>query len=146
MIFSVMAWSQPSLFGSFKTWIVPLLSVVMFGMGLTLRVADFRRALKMPKLIVTGIALQFSVMPLGALLITTGFQLDPVMTAGMVLVGASPGGTASNVICYLARGNVALAIKHFTTTAALPGAIFSIWHNLSGSVLAGFWSKRSTQG
>jgi len=82
----------------------------MFGMGLTLHVADFMRALKMPKLIASGVALQYSVMPATALIISRLFNLDPVLTAGMVLVGASPGGTASNVICYLARGNVALSI------------------------------------
>jgi BASS family bile acid:Na+ symporter len=290
IIFSVLAWLYPGLFDSFKSWIVPLLSVVMFGMGLTLSVADFKRALNMPKLIASGIALQYSVMPLSAAIISAAFGLDPVLTAGMVLVGASPGGTASNVICYLARGNVALsitltaistilaviltpllalllidtsiqvpaakmllsilymviipvslgvllnqyagrwlepvshvfplisvtaivfiiaiivslnadnigqigfglllavvlhngsglffgytasrllgyqpgecrtlaievgmqnsglavalAIKYFTASAALPGAIFSIWHNLSGSLLAGFWSKRRKQ-
>ena len=287
IVFSVLAWVQPSLFVAFKSWIVPLLAVVMFGMGLSLHVSDFKRALRMPRLIISGIALQYSIMPIGALMISTALHLDPVITAGMVLVGASPGGTASNVICYLARGNVALsitltaistllaivftpllawllidssihvpasqmllslinivilpvgigvmlnhfagkqlapvshvfplisvtaivfiiaiivglnqsnlsqvgvtlmlavvlhnaiglicgyyvsralgyqpsecrtlaievgmqnsglavalAIKHFSATAALPGAIFSIWHNLSGSVLAGFWSKR----
>ena len=288
IIFSTLAWLQPDLFNSFKSWIVPLLSVVMFGMGLTLSVADFKRALQMPRLIAFGVILQYSIMPVSALVIATAFSLDPVITAGMVLVGASPGGTASNVICYLARGNVALsisltaistvlavvltpllalllidtsiqvpagkmllsilymviipvglgvmlhtyagkwlepvshvfpfisvaaivfiiaiivalnaeqlgqigagmllavglhngaglllgyyasralgyaprecrtlaievgmqnsglavalAIKYFNATAALPGAIFSIWHNLSGSALAGFWSKRN---
>jgi BASS family bile acid:Na+ symporter len=290
IVFSVLAWLQPTLFSPFKSWIVPLLSVVMFGMGLTLHVADFKRALKMPRLIASGIALQYSVMPASAFIISVVFGLDPVLTAGMVLVGASPGGTASNVICYLARGNVALsitltavstmlaviltpllalllvdasiqvqaakmllsilymviipvslgvmlnqtagkrlqpvshvfplisvtaivfiiaiivslnadnigqigpglllavllhngaglfigytasrllgyqpaecrtlaievgmqnsglavalAIKYFTATTALPGAIFSIWHNLSGSILAGFWSRQSNQ-
>lgn len=287
IVFSLLAWVQPSLFIPFKSWIVPLLAVVMFGMGLSLHVSDFKRAMSMPRLIISGVALQYSVMPVGALLISMALNLDPVITTGMVLVGASPGGTASNVICYLARGNVALsisltavstllaivftpllawllidssihvpagqmllslinivilpvgigvmlnhfagrrlapvshvfplisvtaivliiaiivglnqnnlsqagitlllavvlhngiglicgfyasrllgyqpsecrtlaievgmqnsglavalAIKHFTATAALPGAIFSIWHNLSGSILAAFWSKR----
>ena len=287
IIFSLLAWQYPELFRSYETWIVPLLSVVMFGMGLTLHLSDFSYVLQMPRLIFAGIALQYTIMPLTAVALSDLMELDPVLTAGMILVGTCPGGTASNVICYLARGNVALsitltavstllaviltpaltaelvsktidvpvldmllsilymviipvsagvllnhvagkilkpvrlvfpllsviaivfiiaiivslnaqqvhqigatvliavmlhnsaglflgyftsrllgysptecrtlaievgmqnsglavalAIKYFTATAALPGAIFSIWHNLSGSILAGFWSSR----
>jgi len=287
IIISLLAWQYPELFRSYETWIVPLLSVVMFGMGLTLHLSDFSYVLQMPRLIFAGIALQYTIMPLTAVVLSDLMQLDPVLTAGMILVGTCPAGTASNVICYLARGNVALsitltavstflaviltpaltaelvsktidvpvlgmllsilymviipvsagvllnhvagkilepvrlvfpllsviaivfiiaiivslnaqqvhqigatvliavmlhnsaglflgyfssrllgysptecrtlaievgmqnsglavalAIKYFTATAALPGAIFSIWHNLSGSILAGFWSSR----
>ena len=260
----------------------------MFGMGLTLQLSDFSYVLQMPRLIFAGIVLQYTIMPLTAVILSNIMGLDPVLTAGMILVGTCPGGTASNVICYLARGNVALsitltaistllaviltpaltaqlvsksihvpaldmllsifymvivpvstgvllnhvagrllkpvsvffplvsviaivfiiaiivslnadnfqqtgpavliavmlhnvtglllgyyssrllgysptecrtlaievgmqnsglavalAIKYFTASAALPGAIFSIWHNLSGSILAGFWSRRT---
>ena len=244
-------------------------------MGLTLSVADFKRVLAMPKLIFSGLVLQYTIMPVTALLLAKLLQLDPALTIGLILVGTCPGGTASNVITYLARGNVALsisltsfstlladtaidvptgkmllsiltivifpvglglalkhfysyrintieaylplvatsaiifiiaiitalnaeqfsqiglslliavamhnliglftgysfakwlgyqprecrtmaievgmqnsglavalAIKHFSAAAALPGAIFSIWHNLTGSTLAFFWSKR----
>jgi len=287
IIISLLAWQFPELFRSYESWIVPLLSVVMFGMGLTLHLSDFSYVLQMPRLIFAGIALQYTIMPLMAVFLSDLMGLDPVLTAGMILVGTCPGGTASNVICYLARGNVALsitltavstllaviltpaltaelvsktidvpvmdmllsilymvivpvsagvllnhvigkilkpvrlvfpllsviaivfiiaiivslnaqqvhqigatvliavmlhnsaglflgyftsrllgysptecrtlaievgmqnsglavalAIKYFTATAALPGAIFSIWHNLSGSILAGFWSSR----
>ncbi len=288
IIISLLAWQYPQLFSSYKPWIVPLLSVVMFGMGLTLHLSDFSYVLQMPRLIFAGIVLQYTIMPLTAIMFSNIMGLDPVLTAGMVLVGTCPGGTASNVICYLARGNVALSItltaistllaviltpaltaelvsksidvpvldmllsilymviipvsagillnhvagrilkpvrvvfplvsviaivfiiaiivslnagnvqqigsavliavilhnsaglflgyftsrllgysptecrtlaievgmqnsglavalamKYFTATAALPGAIFSIWHNISGSILAGFWSKRT---
>ena len=287
IIISLLAWQYPELFRSYEPWIVPLLSVVMFGMGLTLHLSDFSYVLQMPRLIFAGITLQYTIMPLTAVVLSDLMELDPVLTAGMILVGTCPGGTASNVICYLARGNVALsitltavstllaviltpaltaelvnknidvpvldmlisilymviipvsagvllnhvagkllkpvrvvfpllsvtaivfiiaiivslnaqqvhqigaavliavmlhnsaglflgyftsrllgfgptecrtlaievgmqnsglavalAIKYFTATAALPGAIFSIWHNLSGSILAGFWSSR----
>lgn len=287
IVISLLAWQYPELFRSYETWIVPLLSVVMFGMGLTLHLSDFSYVLQMPRLIFAGIALQYTIMPLTAVVLSNLMGLDPILTAGMILVGTCPGGTASNVICYLARGNVALsitltavstllaviltpaltaelvsktidvpvldmllsilymviipvsagvvlnhvagkilkpvrpvfpllsviaivfiiaiivslnaqqvhqigatvliavmlhnstglflgyftsrllgyspaecrtlaievgmqnsglavalAIKYFTATAALPGAIFSIWHNLSGSILAGFWSSR----
>ena len=288
IVFSLLAWLQPQLFNSLQAYIVPLLSVVMFGMGLTLHLSDFSYVLQMPRLIFAGIVLQYTIMPITAVALSSMLGLDPYQTAGMILVGTCPGGTASNVICYLARGNVALsitltavstllavfltpaltaelvsksiqvpaldmllsiltmviipvtagillnhvvgkhlkpvrdvfplvsvaaivviiaiivslnadsvqeigaavlvavmlhnilglalgyfssrllgysttesrtlaievgmqnsglavalAIKYFSATAALPGAIFSIWHNLSGSVLAGFWSGRS---
>ena len=288
IVFSLLAWLQPQLFDSFQPCIVPLLSVVMFGMGLTLHLSDFSYVLQMPRLIFAGIVLQYTIMPITAVVLSDMLGLDPYLTAGMILVGTCPGGTASNVICYLARGNVALsitltavstllavfltpaltaelvsksievpaldmllsiltmviipvtagillnhavgkqlkpvkdffplvsvaaivviiaiivslnadsvqeigaavlvavmlhnifglalgyfssrllghstteartlaievgmqnsglavalAIKYFSATAALPGAIFSIWHNLSGSVLAGIWSRRS---
>ena len=110
IIISVLAWQYPELFSSYESWIVPLLSVVMFGMGLTLHLSDFSYVLQMPRLIFAGIVLQFTIMPITAVVISNIMKLDPVLTAGMILVGTSPGGTASNVICYLARGNVALSI------------------------------------
>jgi BASS family bile acid:Na+ symporter len=110
IIISLLAWQYPELFRSYETWIVPLLSVVMFGMGLTLHLSDFSYVLQMPRLIFAGIALQYTIMPLTAVMLSDLMGLDPVLTAGMILVGTCPGGTASNVICYLARGNVALSI------------------------------------
>ena len=82
----------------------------MFGMGLTLHLSDFSYVLQMPRLIFAGIVLQYTIMPLTAVVLSNTMGLDPVLTAGMILVGTCPGGTASNVICYLARGNVALSI------------------------------------
>ena len=110
IIISVLAWQYPDLFTPYKSWIVPLLAVVMFGMGLTLHLSDFSHVLQMPQLVIAGVVLQYTIMPLTAVLLAQVLGLDPVLTAGMVLVGASPGGTASNVICYLAKGNVALSI------------------------------------
>lgn len=89
---------------------MPLLSIVMFGMGLTLHASDFSYVLQMPKLVFAGITLQYTIMPLTAVVLSNIMGLDPLLTAGMILVGTCPGGTASNVICYLARGNVALSI------------------------------------
>jgi BASS family bile acid:Na+ symporter len=107
---SALAWLQPQIFNSYNTWIVPLLAIVMFGMGLTLQASDFSYVLQMPKLVFAGVTLQYTIMPLTAMLLSTIMELDPLLTAGMILVGTCPGGTASNVICYLARGNVALSI------------------------------------
>jgi bile acid:Na+ symporter, BASS family len=108
---SVLAYYLPAPFIELKPAIVPLLTLIMFSMGLTLNINDFKRALAMPRLIVTGLILQYSIMPLAALLIATTLQLEPTLAIGMILVGACPGGTASNVITYLARGNVALSIS-----------------------------------
>lgn len=126
LLFSWLAWSQPQLFSDYKSAILPLLALVMFGMGLTLTVADFLRILKLPRLVGLGVLLQFLIMPTLAWLIATAFRFDPLLTAGMVLVGASPGGTASNVVCYLARGNVALSIT-LTAVSTLLAVVLTPW-------------------
>lgn len=110
LLFALLAWRQPAMFAGGRDLIVPLLSLVMFGMGLTLTMADFARVARMPVLILCGLLLQYTVMPVSALIIGNLLALEPMLLVGMILVGASPGGTASNVICYLARGNVALSI------------------------------------
>ena len=107
----MLAYNMPAPFTELKPAIVPLLTIIMFSMGLTLSIDDFKRALSMPRLIITGLVLQYSIMPFAALAIATFFQLDPALTIGMILVGTCPGGTASSVITYLARGNVALSIS-----------------------------------
>jgi BASS family bile acid:Na+ symporter len=82
----------------------------MFGMGLTLTANDFLEVARRPGLIAVGAALQFGIMPLAAWIVGHLLQLPPDLLAGLILVGACPGGTASNVITYLARGDVALSI------------------------------------
>ena len=79
-------------------------------MGMTLKWQDFKGVIKSPGIIFIGVILQFLVMPLTAFLISILFDLPPEYMAGMVLVGSSAGGTASNVVCFLANGNVALSI------------------------------------
>ena len=90
--------------------IEPLLGVVMFGMGVTLTPGDFGAVLRTPWLVAFGVGLQFGLMPLLAFLLAKLLALSPELAAGLVLVGSCPGGTASNVICYLARADVALSI------------------------------------
>ena len=92
------------------TVINPLLGVIMFGMGLTLRADDFRIVFSRPKDVVIGCLAQFTVMPLLAWSLARVFALDEALTVGVVLVGCCPGGTASNVITYLARGDLALSV------------------------------------
>ena len=87
-----------------------LLGVVMFGMGLTLNLKDFKIVFSRPKDVIIGCLAQFTVMPLLAWLLTRLFPLDEALALGVVLVGCCPGGTASNVITYLAKGDLALSV------------------------------------
>ncbi|MGM9760110.1 MAG: bile acid:sodium symporter family protein [Parabacteroides sp.] len=90
--------------------ITPMLGVVMFGMGLTLSPADFRPVLQHPKDILIGELAQFLIMPLLAWLLCRLLTLPQELAIGVILVGCCPGGTASNVICYLAKGDIALSV------------------------------------
>lgn len=88
----------------------PLLGVIMFGMGLTLSPKDFKIVLSRPKDILIGCLAQFTIMPLLAWLLTLAFSLPKELALGVILVGCCPGGTASNVITYLAKGDLALSV------------------------------------
>ena len=87
-----------------------LLGVVMFGMGLTLNLHDFRIVFSRPKDVIIGCLAQFTIMPLLAWALAWVFRLDEALALGVVLVGCCPGGTASNVITYLAKGDLALSV------------------------------------
>jgi len=91
-------------------WVNYLLMIVMFGMGLTLKLEDFKLVFTRPKEIIIGCAAQFICMPLLALALVKIFNLDPGLAAGVILVGTCPGGTSSNVITYLSKGDVALSV------------------------------------
>ena len=91
-------------------WINPLLMLVMFGMGLTLSIRDFIPVFTHPKYILLGTIAQFTIMPILAWGLSIVFGLDTALMAGVVLVGTCPGGTSSNVITYLSRGDVALSV------------------------------------
>ncbi len=110
ILFSIIAYFQPQLVVDFKSWIIPLLVFIMFSMGITLKIDDFKRVLKKPKVIALTVALQFLIMPLAAFVISKLFGFSLELTVGMVLVGAVSGGTASNVVAYLAKADVALSI------------------------------------
>lgn len=92
------------------SWVEYLLMVIMFGMGLTLKPADFLIVFRRPKDILIGCIAQFTIMPLLAFLLGKLFSLDTALLAGVVLVGACPGGTSSNVMTYLSGGDVALSV------------------------------------
>ena len=88
-----------------------LLSIVLFTMGTTLKVDDFINVFKNPKEIAAGISAQYIIMPLIAFGLASAFSLDTALTVGIILVGTVPGGTASDVITFLAKGDVALSVS-----------------------------------
>jgi bile acid:Na+ symporter, BASS family len=290
ILLSAVAFVYPQYFAPHQDLIIPFLSLIMLGMGVTLSIDSFLSVFKRPKVILLGTLLQYTIMPLAAWIVCMILRLPQDLAAGVILLGCCPGGTASNVISYLAKADVALsivltsvstmlaflatpfltwlfigrtvdvdvmgmltsvvnivvlpvvfgllisyffgkqiapvkeifpaisaaaiviiiaviigtnsknlaisgplvllavvlhnglglaggyfvskalklseteartisievgmqnsglsvalAIKHFTAVGALPGAIFSIWHNLSGALLAGYWAKKSSQ-
>jgi len=117
------AYYNPSMFTGLKPYIVPGLALIMFGMGITLSWNSFSEVLKKPAVVFLGVILQFAVMPLAAFGISKLLGLSTAQTVGMVLVGSCPGGTASNVICYLAKANVALSITMTSVSTIL--AVFA---------------------
>ena len=92
------------------SWINWLLGIVMFGMGLTLKMSDFKVVFSRPKDIIIGFIAQFTLMPLIAFLLTKAFNLPTEIAVGVILVGTCPGGTSSNVMTYLSKGDVPLSV------------------------------------
>ncbi|MDJ0979169.1 MAG: bile acid:sodium symporter family protein [Erythrobacter sp.] len=114
-----LAWFEPALFtwvtdGSVRIAGQPLLSValglIMLAMGLTLTFEDYRRLSRLPRAVAVGVGLQFIVMPLSGWAIARALELEQGLAVGLILVACCPGGTASNIVAYLARGNVALSV------------------------------------
>ena len=122
LLLSLWAYLQPELFTPGAGAIVPMLSLVMFFMGLSLGFEDFKRIFRAPQAILIGVVLQFLLMPALAWLIAQLLQLPAELAAGLIIVGCCAGGTASNVICYLAKGNVALSIS-MTLVSTLVGVL-----------------------
>lgn len=110
ILFAMLAFFIPDGF----TWIAPhislLLGIIMFGMGLTLSLDDFKGIVKAPKSVFIGVLAQYTIMPLLAFGLANLFQLPPEVAVGVILVGCCPGGTASNVMTFLAKGNTALSV------------------------------------
>jgi len=111
LIISAIAVTFPYWFVDLKSWIVPLLMAVMLGMGLTLSWQDFIQAWKHRIVVGLGVGIQFIIMPLVAWLLSMALGFSVELTIGMMLVGATAGGTASNVMTYLAKGDVALSVS-----------------------------------
>jgi BASS family bile acid:Na+ symporter len=111
LLAAVAAMLWPEVLSQVKPTVInPLLGIIMFGMGLTLRWDDFRVVFSRPKDMLVGCLAQFTIMPLLAWTLAQAFRLDEALTVGVILVGCCPGGTASNVITYLSRGDLALSV------------------------------------
>jgi len=120
LVVAAVALFWPASFLCIDTWAInPMLGVIMFGMGLTLSPDDFRIVFSRPKDIVIGCLAQFTVMPLLALGLSWAFALPKELALGVILVGCCPGGTASNVITYLAKGDLALSVGMTATSTLL---------------------------
>jgi len=130
--------------GSFqlKTLIVPLLQIIMFGMGSQMSFNDFAGVIKMPKGVLIGIFLQFTIMPLVGLTIASIFNFPAEIAAGIILIGCVPSGLASNVMSFLARANLALAVTLSATTTLLsPFVTPFLMKTLGGQFIeVNFWS------
>ncbi|MFW6697783.1 bile acid:sodium symporter family protein [Acinetobacter pittii] len=110
IVFAALALWQPELFVWLKAYIPWILGIIMLGMGMTMTVDDFKGVLQSPKAVLIGVIAQFVVMPGLAYVLCKLFNLPPEIAVGVILVGCCPGGTASNVITYMAKGNVALSV------------------------------------
>lgn len=119
LLFAVLAFFQPNWFLPATAWIVPLLGLIMFGMGLTLKTEDFREVVRRPLWVLLGVAAQFLIMPGLAWLLCQVLGLPPEIAVGVILVGCCPGGTASNVITWFSRGDVALSVSITAVTTLL---------------------------
>jgi BASS family bile acid:Na+ symporter len=129
-----------------KNLIVPLLQIIMFGMGTAMSVSDFVGVIKMPKAVGIGVLCQFTIMPLVGLLITMLFDFPAEVAAGIILVGSSPSGLASNVMSFLAKANLALSVT-LTAVATLLAPLITpvLMQHLAGQfipidTLAMVWS------
>ena len=126
----------------FSALIVPLLQVIMFGMGTELSLKDFANVLRMPKGIIVGIVCHYTIMPLVGYSVARIFNFPPEIAAGIILVGCCPSGLASNVMCYLAKANLALSVSVTTISTLLAPFLTPLLMRLLGGDLIEihFWA------
>jgi len=120
----------PAPFTGWSAFVTPALMVIMFGMGLTLTLPDFALVVRKPLPVLLGVVAQYVIMPLLGLGVSVLLQLPPALAAGVILVGCAPGGTASNVVTYLAKGDVALSVTMTsvsTLIAPLLTPLLTLW-------------------
>ena len=134
-LLSLLAYFVPGTFTSMSGAIIPLLTVIMLAMGLTLTTRDFANVAKSRKAMAVGVVLQFLIMPAAAWAVATLFGFGPELMIGMLLVGSVAGGTSSNVMCYLAKGDTALSIS-MTAASTIIGVFLT-------PVLASFFAGQS---
>ncbi|OQP44498.1 bile acid:sodium symporter [Niastella yeongjuensis] len=130
--------------GDFKlsTLIIPLLQLIMFGMGTELSLKDFANVVRMPKGIIVGVVCHYMIMPLVGFTLASLFNFPNEIAAGIILVGCCPSGLASNVMCYLAKGNLALSVSVTTISTMLAPFLTPLLMRLLGGsfVVIDFWS------
>ena len=119
LLFAFLAFISPEAFLEIRGYIPYLLGIVMFGMGITLTFNDFSEVVKHPKSVIVGVVGQFVIMPAIAFALAKLFALPTDLAIGVILVGACPGGTSSNVMTYLAKGNTALSVACTTISTLL---------------------------
>lgn len=124
IIGGVIGYFAPNTAASFAPQVTPLLGIVMFGMGLTLKPVDFSLVARRPLPVLIGVVAQFVIMPMVALAVVAIVDLPEAVAAGVILVGCAPGGTSSNVVSYLARGDVALSVT-MTSISTLLAPVFT---------------------
>lgn len=125
LLASIISLFYPPAFTWFSGHLITFgLGMIMLGMGLTLRAEDFKGVFKYPLLVLIGVALQYTVMPFLGWSLSYVFHLSAPIAAGLILVSCCPGGTASNVITYLAKGNVPLSVT-MTTVSTMIAVIFT---------------------
>ncbi len=129
ILFAVLGFFLPDVFKHVVPYIVTLLGIIMFGMGLTISMDDFRELGRRPHEVAVGVVAHFVIMPALAVLLTRIIPMPPEVAAGVILVGCCPGGTSSNVMTYLAKGDVALSVActSVTTLAAPIVTPFLVW-------------------
>ncbi|WP_373518866.1 bile acid:sodium symporter family protein [Pricia sp.] len=115
--------------------VIPMLQLIMFGMGTKLSLSDFGHELRTPKGIIAGFIMAFTFMPIMAVLVAKLFALPPEIAVGLILIGSCPGGAASNVMAYLAKGNIALSISVTTITTLLTPVVTPLLMKLFASQL-----------
>jgi BASS family bile acid:Na+ symporter len=124
-----------------KKLIVPLLQIIMFGMGSQMALSDLGNVIKMPKGVIIGILCQYTIMPFLAITIATLFSFPPEIAAGVILIGSSPSGLASNVMSYIARANLALSVTITAITTLLSPLLTPLLMKFLGGqfVEVNFW-------
>ncbi|GGN26617.1 bile acid:sodium symporter family protein [Halarchaeum nitratireducens] len=127
VLLAAIALYAPAYFTPIGAYITPLLGLIMLGMGLTLLPEDFRRIVERPRDVGIGALTQWLVMPVAAYALTLVLGLPPELALGVILVGAAPGGTASNVMTYLGNGDVALSVSITTVTTLTAPILMPAW-------------------
>ncbi|MFM1913894.1 MAG: hypothetical protein RIR51_1746, partial [Bacteroidota bacterium] len=112
---------------STKIFIIPLLQIIMVGMGAVMTINDFKSILIQPKAVIIGVICQLTIMPIVGLLVVQFFNFPPEIAAGIILIGSMPGGLASNVMTYLARANIALSVTLTSVSTLLSALVTPFW-------------------